>query len=135
MGLKMRVFVYWNLHRDCWSVKALSGPDKGRVVARTDHVLLSDVTGKVSQAGRARVLREGRKNVHAGIVGTLEGFTWDCSPLNPNRRKEIDMIESIGDRITYNPRKYTDFVHTVDESRFEGSAWAALTFYRNVYVA
>ncbi len=67
----MKVFVYWNLHRGMWSVKALEGPDKGRVIARVDTVLLRDVTGKVSQAGRQRVLKERKKNVHAGLVGTL----------------------------------------------------------------
>ncbi len=65
----MRVFVYRNLHKKCLSVKALEGPQKGRVVAWVDEVYLTGVTFKVSQAGRARVLREQRKNVHAGVVG------------------------------------------------------------------
>lgn len=131
----MKVFVYWNLHRDCWSVKALEGPDKGRVVARSDHVLLSQAKGKVSEAGRQRVLRERKKNVHAGIVGYLEGFTWDVSPLNRNRRKEVDMIRSVSDKVTYNPYKYKTFVHAVDESTFDGSYYALLTFDRAVFVA
>lgn len=120
----MRVFVYWNLHRGMWSVKALDGPDKGRVVARVPEVLLSDVEGKVSEAGRQRVLREGRKNVHAGLVGH-----W-CGPSIVK-----DMARSIGDTITYNPRKYTSFVHTVDESPFEGAYYALLTADRAVFVA
>jgi len=49
----------------------LEGPDKGRVVGWASTVLLSDVTPKVSEAGRQRVLREKRKNVHAGMGGYL----------------------------------------------------------------
>lgn len=67
----MKVFVYWNLAKKCWSVKALEGPQKGRVVFRTDFLTLTDCTFKVREAGRARVLREQRKNVHAGVVGNF----------------------------------------------------------------
>jgi hypothetical protein len=125
--MTMRVFVYWNLHRGLWSVKALDGPDKGRVIARRYDVLLSDAEGKVYEAGRQRVLREKRKNVHAGIVGQFE-------LLGKTSRLAHPIIE-IGDRITYNPYKYERFVHTVDESPFEGSAYALLTADRAVYVA
>lgn len=65
----MKVFVYWNLTKKCWSVKALEGPQKGRVVFRTTALTLTNCTFKVSKAGRDRVLREQRKNVHAGVVG------------------------------------------------------------------
>jgi len=121
----MRVFVYWNLHKGMWSVKALEGPDKGRVIDRVRKLTLADVSGKVSEAGRQRVLREGRKNVHAGLVGDLIGFDDDLATS----------VEWIGDTINYNPRKYDSFVHTVDESKFEGSAYALLTSDRKVFVA
>jgi hypothetical protein len=67
----MRVFVYRNLTRKCWSVKALDGPKKGRVIAHPVEIVLADATFKVSEAGRQRVLRQRQRNVHAGIVGTL----------------------------------------------------------------
>ena len=70
----MRVFVYYNLHKKCWSLKALSGNQKGRVVAHGDAVELKDCEFKVSEAGRQRVLRERQKNVHAGVAGTLTAF-------------------------------------------------------------
>ena len=72
----MKVFVYFNLHKGCWSLKALEGPNKGRVVAHRAFLTLKDCTFKVSEAGRQRVLRERRKNVHAGVVGE-----WDDSPM------------------------------------------------------
>lgn len=65
----MRVFCYWNLHKACWSVRAAEGPQRGRVVAHMERLTLTNCTLKVSEAGRQRVLREGRKNVHAGVVG------------------------------------------------------------------
>jgi hypothetical protein len=124
----MRVFVYWNLHKGLWSVKALEGPNKGRVIFRSSEVLLTDAVGKVYEAGRQRVLQERKKNVHAGIVGNL-------SLARDGRDDVITAVEWIGDKITYNPYKYESFVHTVDESRFEGAAYALLTAGRAVYVA
>ncbi|QGJ90984.1 hypothetical protein SEA_BIANCATRI92_86 [Mycobacterium phage BiancaTri92] len=117
----MRVFVYWNLHRGMWSVKALEGPDKGRVITRTQHVILRNVTGKVSEAGRQRVLREGRKNVHAGLVGELV-------------QAEAVNLPKDARPVTYNPRKYETFVYADDESRFQGSDLAVLA-HRAVYAA
>lgn len=67
----MRVFVYFNLHKKVWSVKALDGPNKGKVIARLPSVDLVGAQFKVSEAGRQRVLKERKKNVHAGVVGYL----------------------------------------------------------------
>jgi hypothetical protein len=64
-----KVFVYFNLHKKLWSVKDLG---TGRVSFHSQGgFYLKDATFRVSQAGRARVLREKRKNVHAGVVGDL----------------------------------------------------------------
>ena len=59
-----KVYVYKNLHRGCWSVK-----QGGLVKAHALELNLYDCTIKVSQAGQARVRKEKRKNVHAGIKG------------------------------------------------------------------
>lgn len=109
----MRVFVYWNLHRKVWSVKALEGPEKGRVIAHSPHVMVMDAAGKVSQAGRQRVIREKRKNVHAGIVGTLAGL---------NHQPHFT-----GEAVTYNPYKYETFVYRDTEAPFEGAEFAYLS--------
>ena len=90
----MKVFVYFNLHKKVWSVKALSGPKKGLVIAHLDRLVLDECAFKVSEAGRQRVLREKRKNVHAGVVGTLAE----------------EIVENIGAVVTYNPYKYNSFV-------------------------
>lgn len=92
----MRVFVYFNLHKKLWSVRALEGPDKGRVVRHTTALCLVNCVFKVSEAGRQRVLREKQKNVHAGIVGVVTespppGLQACC-------------------RVTYNPYRFSTFV-------------------------
>jgi hypothetical protein len=68
----------------------------------------------VNRKGRERVLREKRKNVHAGIKGYL-----DHAELE---RVWGDLPEDQFDEITYNPYKYSSFVHTKDGSpRWFGS--------------
>ena len=113
----MRVFVYYNLHKKVWSVRAMEGPDKGRVIQHARTVVLQDATAKVSEAGRQRVLREGRKNVHAGMVGTLlesssDGITW-----------ALDNWRGI----TYNPYKGPSFVYRDSGRDYSGSTFAIMT--------
>jgi len=63
------VEVYRNLHRRCFSIRSV---ETGRVIGHaTDGVGLVRAEFKVSEAGRQRVLRERRKNVHAVVRGTL----------------------------------------------------------------
>ena len=64
-----KVKVYRNLHRDQWSIVACDGPHKGLVVAHADELWIRWASFKVSSAGRERAIREGRKNVHAWIIG------------------------------------------------------------------
>jgi hypothetical protein len=98
----MRVFVYFNLHRKCFSIKALEGDRKGRVVAHSTTVLLEGCKFKVSEAGRQRVLREKRKNVHAGVTGT-----W----INADRVESCyEFLSMVGRQVSYNPYKYSSFV-------------------------
>lgn len=96
----MKVFVYFNLHKKVFSVKALEGDRKGRVVAHREYVMLENVTFKVSEAGRQRVLAERRKNVHAGAVGE-----W---------RDDVAVLKD-DVAVTYNPYKYTTFVNKETE--------------------
>ena len=115
------VFCYRNLNRKgvVWSVRSNR---TGRVIRRTGRVVLKDVTFKVSQAGRERVLREQRKNVHAGVVGTLQNLPG--TPLGYANRWH---------RLTYNPYKAGYFRtkrgRKVTEAAFvvltETGCWAA----------
>ena len=83
------VKVYFNLHRKCYSVQ-----QNGLVVGHATYIALRDVTCKVSEAGRQRVIREQRKNVHAYMVGTIDTDVADWYDIKP----------------TYNPYKYSSFV-------------------------
>lgn len=105
----MRVWVYFNLHKKVWSVMALEGPDKGRVIARSSHVVLDNPVGKVRQGGRRKVIATGKKNVHAGIIGQLVSL--DAAPD----------LAGQGRGVTYNPFKYDSFVYVDDKARFEGA--------------
>jgi hypothetical protein len=125
----VKVMAYWNLHKGMWSVKALEGPDKGRVIMRTEQVLLTDVESKVSEAGRQRVLRERKKNVHAGMVGQLVERT-------DHRWEDFsNAVQQVGLQVTYNPYKYTTFVYKNGEVPFDGSFYALLTPWGRVFVA
>lgn len=105
-----RVYVYRNLHQDCWSVRSKK---TGRVLAHCINLSVKDATFKVSEAGRQRVLREKRKNVHAGVEGVV------CEDHGP-----------VGRPVTYNPYKAPTFVwkrdgapiHTSDRAVFVRSA-------------
>jgi hypothetical protein len=84
-----RARVYFNLHKNRLSVQY-----KGLVVAHVDEIKLENAQFKVSEAGRERVLREKRKNVHAFVVGVVS-----------NNEYFVDT------EITYNPYKYSSFVN------------------------
>lgn len=94
----MKVFVYRNLHRNTFSVKALEGQEKGKVIQYLSDLYLSEGVFKVSRAGRLRVLRDKRKNVHAGCQGKLLSCIDDT-------HYALSWAE-----VTYNPYKYDSFV-------------------------
>lgn len=83
----MKVDVYWNLHRRLFSIRSRETGSYGRVISHAPFLGLYNPRPVVSEAGRQRVIREGRKNVHAVIRGELdmdssypgwaERFCWD----------------------------------------------------------
>ena len=110
-GGAIRVFVYFNLHKKCFSIKALEGERKGLVIAHRDLVILTKCKFKVSEAGRQRVLREKRKNVHAGVTGV-----W----INGDRvESHYEFLSMVGRQVTYNPYKYASFVVKATEQSID----------------
>ena len=101
-----KVEVYWNLHKKCWSIRHAHG----NLIADRPHrtyLEMEDVTWVVQQGGRERVLREGKKNVHAFARGTLietKGF--------PHHKRQG---RGRAVAVTYNPYKHSTFIN-VDES-------------------
>jgi hypothetical protein len=115
----IRVEVYWNLYKKCWSVRRAGG----RVLYHARAVTLDDVTWVVQPGGRARVLREGKKNVHAFARGTLTrvmpiGAEPSLSPLEghiyrPRARSRAWQA------VSYNPFRLGMFIATDLDGRVQ----------------
>ena len=101
-----KVFVYYNLHKHKWSVKDVK---TGRVIGHHYDVSLYNAKFKVSEAGRTRVLKEKRKNVHAYIQGR-EGWNEEEQRWQHIGPDCTWIIDSVG--ITYNPYKNNTFIRT-----------------------
>lgn len=87
----MRVRVYRNLHTKTLSMQTKT-PKGWRVTGHPESVKLTDVKLVVREAGRQRVLKEKRKNVHAWLEGDLV----------PDWTRAVMVFE----RLLYNPYKY-----------------------------
>lgn len=101
----MKVDVYWNLHKQTFSIRSREKEDYGRVIRHADHVHIKNPTAVVSKAGRERVLREKKKNVHAVIRGELIG-------TNPHAWSFYTCVEQTTGAYAwhYNPYEYDQFV-------------------------
>lgn len=103
----MKVDVYWNLHKKLWSVR-----HKGKVIAHRKNVLVENAKFVVQPAGRERVRREGRKNVHAFVRGDINAFFWIAG-------KDLKQVR-------YNPYEMDSF-QFADGSPAKVSDWVELT--------
>ena len=70
------LYVHRNLNRNCWSVLK-----RGKLQAHRKKLTLRDVEFRVRPGGRARSLREGRRNVHAFAVGTMSNRVPPIKPV------------------------------------------------------
>lgn len=98
-----KVFIYKNLHKNCWSVK-----QDGLVKMHTHDLSLFDCSFRVNAKGREKVLKEKRKNVHAGISGYID-LPWEEE--NVSREGQAAKLAM------YNPYKYKSFVRVDDDSK------------------
>jgi hypothetical protein len=88
IDVTQKVSVYFNLHLKVWSIKQGS-----LVVAHAQEITLTNVTTKIYEAGRLRVIQERKKNVHSYLVGYVTE-----SDIDPERN------------LYYNPYKVSSFV-------------------------
>jgi len=113
----MKVDIYRNLHKKCWSIRSREPSRKyGLVVAHATRIGLEDAKFVVSQAGRNRVLKDKRKNVHAVVRGNLiysnyRDFTDRDMWFKYQARIENNTVYSI----TYQPYKKSTFFWTDTE--------------------
>lgn len=100
----MIVKVYRNLKHGRASRPLYSIMRNGRVIARRHRVLLTSCKFVVNQAGRERVITEGRKNVHAFVVGNWCRLP-KCTAFGTD---EMDK-RTLGVKVVYNPYKMSSF--------------------------
>ena len=108
----MKVRIYWNLHKGMWSVQDAK---TRRIIGHAFQILVRDAAFTVSEAGRQRVLRERKKNVHAFVVGELEAALWfstrdamaslmfDWNHCQRANKAYRDAANKYGKEVTYNP--------------------------------
>lgn len=90
------VAVYFNLHYHVFSVKERG--KSGSLLTHAGVCTLADAVFEVESKGRERAIRQGRKNVHAYVVGILESLSWDQLSDDAVR----SLIELGYQRVTYN---------------------------------
>lgn len=97
----LRVEVYRNLHKGKWSIRAVEGKYKGKVVYVCEEVKLINCEFKVSEKGREWVRENKVKKVHAVVRGNLINLK-----LND---EELDRCTSENE-IYYNPYLTEQFI-------------------------
>ena len=123
----VQTFVYWNLHKHCWSIKATEGVSKGLVIAHADSLVITQVHPKVSEAGRRRVISEGCKNVHAGLIGFLSLKDPDGSTLRSLHDGSQSLAQQATKPLAYNPRDNQTFIYGLTGETYFGSYCAVMT--------
>lgn len=102
VNMKAVYYIYRNLRTGGFSIKW-----KGKVIRRCDSFYANNVSFKVSQKGRNRVIKEHQKNVHAYAVADV--FYLDLeAPIFLEKFSHID-IKNLSE-IKYNPYKNETFM-------------------------
>lgn len=95
INLNKEVSVYRNLTSNCYSILQNS-----KVVAHAKKLMLKNVTFKVRESGRQKVLKTKQKNVHAYAKGIL---------VNSGMGISADDFKILPAKISYDPYKYGYF--------------------------
>ena len=134
-----RVKVYFNLNLDCLSV---IDAETGLLYCHAHRVELHDAKFRVQEAGRQRVLRDKRKNVHAYVVGKCHDIgevskerhylrngkveTYDICDCGDDPRDYCEKcVPESGEEFRggyYNPYKFKTFVDDVEKTPIHKSS-------------
>jgi len=131
---RMKVEVYRNLHKNCWSVR---DNKTGRVLRHVDEIHLLDADLVVRPAGREKVLREKRKNVHAFAKGEVMAYIprlpegWHLN-IVVRLKDEYEAYDTT--QIIYNPYLYDSFVYVDSEKPIFHAERIYLTKKGEIYV-
>lgn len=99
IDMSKQVLIYKNLHNGLFSVK-----QNGLVVAHVESIVLKNGFFDVNQAGRNRVIKEKKKNVHAYV----KGFIVSINTVWQNEQKRL---------VTYNPYNNEHFIFRDNSER------------------
>ena len=100
-----QVAIYRNLQKNCLSIQSRERENYGKIIGYCKSIFLKRPKFVVREKGRLRVLKEGRKNVNAFIVGecpSLKQWSW--------QDRYITMGGNPTTKVFYNPYKYSTFV-------------------------
>ena len=114
-GIKVKV--YFNLHKNLFSVCSGQGDNYGKLLFHSDNLILDDVRFSVGQKGRDRVLKEKKKNVHAFCYGTLKQKQFD----------ELFYVEAI----SYNPYKAKHFYYVNSSQQIKSTDYLIMNVINN----
>ena len=121
------VKVYKNLHNGLWSIKDAKS---GLVLGHTNEVTLYECMYFVGK-GRERVIKEGRKNVHAYVIGKYVcDESVDGKFINNELNKRFETV-------TYNPYKENHFT-TIESQRtkvLKGSTYCTMKASENMVLS
>ena len=107
----MKVRIYYNFRKKIFSVQEkVNGSWK--VTEHTNEIFLRNVEFKVSEAGRQRVLKDKRKNVHAFILGERFPF--------------IPKSFVYRDEVSYNPYKGENFIVVSEQKPLDWAKYVAI---------
>ena len=97
----IKVRTYYNIHQNVFSIQDFK---TSRVIDRAKDVFLTHPSFVIRQSGRKRVLTEGRKNVHAFVVG------YRPSEITTEEWDDYYKVGHTWKDVTYNPYKNDTFV-------------------------
>jgi hypothetical protein len=122
-----RVETYYNLHKHCLSFR-----EPGERVSHARAMVLNNVKFAVQPAGRAKVLTDKRKNVHAFVRGDM---MW-VAGLNDQLEDytNTNMKRQQYPKIRYNPYESESFV-LVDTGLPIKSATQVVIIDKNIYLS
>lgn len=114
----MRIRVYRNLRNGLLSIQSKTSAG-WRVTEHAESVHLEDAVFKVSEAGRQRVLRERRKNIHAYVEGERI-TTWPDPHLTTWKAPSNKTVY----RVVYDPFKMKTFRMSTQNRSIEKAPYA-----------
>ena len=100
-----QVAIYRNLRKNCLSIQSRERENYGKIIGYCKSIFIKRSKFIVREKGRLKVLKEGRKNVHAFVVGLskdLKIWSW--------QDRDITMGGNPTTKVFYNPYKYSTFV-------------------------